>query len=255
MTVHVTATITARWFSPGGNLPVRRIVIHDEEHPFDDQSAEGVARMFKSSDRKASAHYIVDADSVVRCVADKDVAYHAPPNKGSIGVERDGFATFTRAQWLSDYGTKAGLRQAQLVAELCVEHDVPPVRLTVEQLRQGAHGICGHVDVSLAFGKSTHTDPGPGFPWPEFMTCVVDAHDRLTGTQEDDMTPEQWKVIEQLAVDVKDLKAAVFTGGGDVPPIGAIVARTDARTGRQGEDLGRVKRALSRQFGFDVENI
>jgi N-acetyl-anhydromuramyl-L-alanine amidase AmpD len=196
----VTATITARWFTVGGNLPVRRIVIHDEEHPFDDQSAEAVARMFKTSDRKASAHYIVDADSTIRCVNDNDVAYHAPPNKGSIGIERDGFATFTRAQWLSDYGTKAGLRQAQLVAELCVEHDVPPVRLSVADLLAGRRGICGHVDVTHAWHETTHTDPGPQFPWPEFMACVVDAYARLTQRtpqqQEDDMTPEEHAKLE-----------------------------------------------------------
>ena len=200
VTASVTATITARWKSVGGNLPVVRIVIHDEEHPFDDRSAEAVARMFATSPRKASAHYIVDADSTIRCVNDADVAYHAPPNKGSIGIERDGFATFTRERWLSAYGQRAGLRQAQLVAELCVIHDVPPVRLNVEQVRRGVPGICGHVDVSLAFGKSTHTDPGPNFPWPEFMACVTDAHARLTHRtpqqQEDDMTPEEHAKLE-----------------------------------------------------------
>jgi N-acetyl-anhydromuramyl-L-alanine amidase AmpD len=239
VSVHVTATITARWFTVGGNLPVRRIVIHDEEHPFDDQSAEAVARMFKTSDRKASAHYIVDADSTIRCVNDKDVAYHAPPNKGSIGIERDGFATFTRAQWLSDYGTKAGLRQAQLVAELCVEHDVPPVRLSVADLLAGRRGICGHVDVTHAWHETTHTDPGPQFPWPEFMACVVDAHARLTG-QEDDMTPEQAKLLEQLAADMATVKAAIFSGTDG----GQVLAEVNERTKRFGLDFGKIKAAL-----------
>jgi N-acetyl-anhydromuramyl-L-alanine amidase AmpD len=242
MTVHITATVTARWYSTDSNLPVRRIVIHDEEHPFSDQSAEAVARMFATSDRKASAHYIVDGDSTIRCVPDQFVAYHAPPNTGSIGIERDGYATFTRTEWLSPYGQKAGLRQAQLVAELCVEHDIPPRRLSVEQVRQGGRGICGHVDVSLAFGKSTHTDPGVGFPWPEFMACVTDAHARITGQEDDDMTPAQAKLLEQVAADVAAIKAELFTG--DAAPVGALVAETNARTARQGTDLGKIKTAL-----------
>jgi N-acetyl-anhydromuramyl-L-alanine amidase AmpD len=50
---------------------------------------------------------------------------------------------------------------------------VPVRRLTVEQVRAGVlAGVCGHTDVSLAFRKSTHTDPGPTFPWESFLVAV-----------------------------------------------------------------------------------
>jgi hypothetical protein len=217
------AFLQARWYRKGGNLPVVRVVIHDEEHPFDDRSAEGVARMFSTSSRAASCHWCVDANSEVGCVHEEDVAYHAPPNAHSVGIERDGYATFTRDQWLSPYGRAAGLRQAQLAAEICVRHKIKPQRLTVAQLRQqGAlleadkpvpydlTGICAHDDIRVAFGKTTHTDPGPGFPWDEFMACVIDAHRRLTSSTVEEFMP---KPVEYSLVR-KQGEPAVFVSDG-----------------------------------------
>lgn len=176
-------TRLARWYRKGGNLPIDRIVIHDEEHPVSNRSAEGVAAMFATTSRKASAHYVIDADSEQHCVPDGSVAYHAPPNPHSIGLERDGYAAFTRAQWLAPDASLAGLKQASRTAELCVRHDVPPQWLTVEQVRRGERGICGHIDVSHAFGQTDHSDPGAGFPRDEFMACVTHAYGQLTGEE------------------------------------------------------------------------
>ena len=39
-------------------------------------------------------------------------------------------------------------------------------------LRAGARGITGHADVSVAFRKSDHWDPGPAFPWAAFLRQV-----------------------------------------------------------------------------------
>lgn len=60
--------------------------------------AEGVTNYFKSVNRRASAHYIVDEDGIWQCVADKDAAWHCGDsgagvfkgkctNANSIGIE------------------------------------------------------------------------------------------------------------------------------------------------------------------------
>jgi hypothetical protein len=64
-------------------------------------------------------------------------------------------------------------RAAARVAELCDRLSVPKVRLSAADLVAGKHGVCGHVDVSRAFHQSDHSDPGPNFPWDEFMALVV----------------------------------------------------------------------------------
>jgi hypothetical protein len=69
---------------------------------------------------------------------------------------------------------------ARWVAIKCLKHKIPPRKLTVAQVKAGEKGICGHVDVSEAFGQSTHWDPGPYFPWTQFMSYVVAEYNNLT---------------------------------------------------------------------------
>ena len=42
-------------------------------------------------------------------------------------------------------------------------------RLRAADLVAGKRGITGHADVSAAFRKSDHWDPGPDFPWTRFL--------------------------------------------------------------------------------------
>jgi hypothetical protein len=39
----------------------------------------------------------------------------------------------------------------------------------------GVKGICGHLDVTYAWGEGDHTDPGAYFPWPTFIAYVQNA--------------------------------------------------------------------------------
>lgn len=171
---HSVKFIQARWYHAGGNTPITRIVIHDMEMPEKPDAAEVCAAYFARGERQASAHYCVDNNSAVQCVRDTDIAFHAPPNTGSIGIEHAGYARQQSSDWLDAYGT-AMLRDvsAPLVRDLCARHGIPRVWLSVGDLKQGRKGITSHNNVSLAFGKSTHTDPGPGFPIDQFMQWVI----------------------------------------------------------------------------------
>ena len=47
--------------------------------------------------------------------------------------------------------------------------------LVAADLVRGRRGITSHAEVSLAYRKSDHWDPGPGFPIDEFLGRVRSA--------------------------------------------------------------------------------
>lgn len=54
---------------------------------------------------------------------------------------------------------------AQTMARWSRLYGIPLVRLTPAEVRAGKRGVCGHVDISRAFGETDHTDPGSGYPF------------------------------------------------------------------------------------------
>lgn len=169
-------TVEAYHRTPGVNTPVSRIVIHctsPRNGRYPSASAEGMARgtalYFTLASSGGSAHYIEDVAAEEHCLRDEMIAWHAPPNPHSLGIEICGMASYTREQWLSDQVWPAVRRAKDRALELHGRHNVPWRRLTVADLRRGEHGICGHVEVAKAFLQSHHTDPGDGFPWDVFM--------------------------------------------------------------------------------------
>lgn len=181
--------IQARWFTPvSAKRRIDFIVIHDMEMSEEHDTAERCARFFQnlSSDHKASAHYCVDDDSIVQCVRENDIAYHAPPNTHSLGIEHAGFARQSREQWLDPYGQRMLRLSAGLVAELLNKYDLPTEFLGPQELRDGKRGITTHANVSKAWGQTTHTDPGPDFPVAWYMDRVREARNPQPVPQEDD---------------------------------------------------------------------
>jgi N-acetyl-anhydromuramyl-L-alanine amidase AmpD len=157
----------------GRGRRVDTVVIHTMEIPERDDAAMACAAWFADSSSEVSAHYCVDRDRIVQCVREEDVAWHARGgNTTSIGVELAGTARQGAEEWADPYSAAVLRRAAVLVADLCRRHDVPVRRITADELRAGARGLTGHVDVSLAFGKSDHWDPGPAFPWDVFLRRV-----------------------------------------------------------------------------------
>lgn len=176
--------VKARWYTPFGNSrrAVRVGVIHDMEFPETASAAEVIAKDFatRSAAQMGSAHICVDADSIVQCVHDNDIAYAAPGcNADGIQVELAGFARQTRDQWLDEYGVKLLDRGANACAQYSLKYDLPLVHLTNDQLRDGARGWIGHSQASDVYKKSDHMDPGPGFPWDIFMTKMAQHYERI----------------------------------------------------------------------------
>jgi N-acetyl-anhydromuramyl-L-alanine amidase AmpD len=154
------------------------IVIHDMEYPKKMTAALEVARWFSGgSAPQASAHYCVDAGAIIQCVRDRDIAWHAPgANKSGIGIEHAGYARQSKEEWLDEYGRRMLERSAWLAKKLCRKYGIPILRLSPEALLTKQRGFAGHADVTLAFSKGKgHTDPGPYFPWSEYLEMVESA--------------------------------------------------------------------------------
>lgn len=192
-------TVVAYHKSAGTNLPVKRIVVHatsPSSVPFPTASrkrmALSTAWYFAEARSGGSAHYIMDVADEVHCLPDRVVAHHAPPNRHSIGIEICGLAKYTRGQWLSPQVWPAVQRAITRTRELCDRHGVPFRRIGVDELRADRRGVCGHVDVARAWNQSDHWDPGPGFPWDEFMGV---------GTKQEQITPGEAMARFPNAVD------------------------------------------------------
>lgn len=152
---------------------VDTVVVHTMEIGERADAAEICARWFASPASQVSAHYCVDAGTVIQCVREQDIAWHARGgNATSIGVELAGTAGQGSRDWEDDYSEAVLARAAALVADVCRRHGIPVRRVGPPGLRAGRGGITGHADVSRAFGKSDHWDPGPGFPWSAFLARV-----------------------------------------------------------------------------------
>jgi hypothetical protein len=139
-------------------------------------TAEDCAAYFSRTTRDASAHFCVDNNSIVQCVDLRDVAWAAPgANHNGVQIEHAGFAKQTTYEWKDPYGLEMLRRSAKLTAWICRTGGIPPVRLGASDLLHGLRGITGHADVSAAFRRSSHYDPGTGFPWDWYLAEVKSA--------------------------------------------------------------------------------
>ncbi len=179
--------VQAKWFnrtSNGQHRVVTNIVIHDMEYSESIRAAEEVAKYFETmpDGRKASAHVCVDADTVVQCVKDNDIAFAAPGmNANGIHIELAGFQRQTREEWLDTYGVRLLENGADVAAQYCMKFEIPPIHITDDDLRNKKRGIVGHDQVSRVFKQSDHTDPGKSFPWDYFMERVEALYDTYRG--------------------------------------------------------------------------
>lgn len=159
---------------------VQLIVIHDTEGSSHAQSAEDGAAYDARRTDGTSTHYFVDNTSIVQCVRTNDRAHTARSqgNKRGIQYELCARASWTKAKWLdAAYGKPMLERAAAQCARDAKKWGIPVRKLTPTQVAAGAKGFCGHADITKAFpeDRGSHTDPGPNFPWAEFISMVEKA--------------------------------------------------------------------------------
>lgn len=170
--VRVSKHIQAKNYTKTNGRDIRVIVLHTMESPEHPATAEAVAAWFAGRTApRASTHYNIDSNSIVRSVYDRDVAWCAPgKNHDGLHIEHAGRASQNWRGWNDPFSTKMLLLSAEFIAQKCKRYGIPIRRLTVAQVRAGTKGICGHIDVTRAWPNlGSHTDPGKDFPWTRYM--------------------------------------------------------------------------------------
>lgn len=177
-------------------------------------TAEGILnaedlRRFLDNNPSASAHAISDASTLLSdLVPDERAAWTAGPTGNSVGlhIEQCAFVAMSREQWLSESDVNVwvpwlndGRGAFRLVRSpmsmlrntarwLRVKSDkwgIPLVKLSPAEVRAGRAGVCGHGDVSAAWGETDHTDPQPNYPWD--IVLALAAGDAVDDEEEDNM--------------------------------------------------------------------
>jgi len=148
---------------------IRLVVIHSAEGT----SAAGVANYFAGS-AQASTQLAVDDKECWRMVPDLVIPWGAPgANADGLHVEICGFAKWPKEEWMTH--EKMLRRAAWKVAKWCWQYGIPPRWLNERQLANGsARGLVTHKMVSDVFKRSSHWDPGPGWPKATFIKWVAD---------------------------------------------------------------------------------
>lgn len=167
--------IEAAHFTPANRTRVDWIVLHSMESSEKPGTARHVAEWFAGPDApQASAHYCIDAGEVIQCVRDRDVAWHAPgANARGIGIEHAGRAAQTVVEWQDAFSMATLHRSVELCAALCRTWGIPARWVSAGGLLGDTRGITTHAEVSRAWRKSTHQDPGIIFPVQWYVERVA----------------------------------------------------------------------------------
>lgn len=157
----------------GPRSMTQMVVIHATDNTASDEAEASYAT--HRTDH-TSAHFYDDDDSVIRALPLDHIAYgcFSIGNGRSVQFELTG---------LSNHISDATMRRvAPIVAEVCEIYGLPIRHVGPVELRAGDKGICGHGDVTAAWGQGDHTDPGSSFPWDTFIGYVQAAAGVATAT-------------------------------------------------------------------------
>lgn len=180
---------TPAHYYEGRERPLRLVVIHTMEAPEAPTTAENIAAYFASGAVVASAHACVDQDSVVVCLPPSDTAFAAPgANADGYQIEHAGYASQDGAGW-ADAESQSMLRLSAAHARaIALAAGIPLRHLSDDELAAGAAGFVGHDQVSRVYRRSDHWDPGPNFPWSQYMALVNNGE---ATTEETQIVPEE----------------------------------------------------------------
>jgi hypothetical protein len=146
---------------------VTLIVLHSTEG----DSIDGAIGTFAAADAGGSTQLVVGETGAVRILPDDVIPCGSPgANTQGLHVEMVGFANWSVSQWMARQKTLACA--ARNVADWCAKYGIPARLLSAADLLAGASGITSHANVSAAWKKSNHWDPGPSFPIEHFMSMV-----------------------------------------------------------------------------------
>lgn len=122
--------------------------------------------------------------------------YSAPPlNKYWLHIVMPGYSSQLDANpgWRDPFSLGCIRAVARYIADMSKRYGFPIVQTFAAEMKaagvEDCTGYCGHVDVSYAFGKTDHTDPGKNFPWELLAEEIASlVHTADEPREDDDMT-------------------------------------------------------------------
>lgn len=206
--------VKPRSYTEATRARVQLIVIHTTEGSAHAGSAEDGAAYDARRTDGTSAHYYVDSDSLVQCVRTRDIAHTAMQqgNKRGIHYELCGRAAWSADTWAGEYATAMLKRAARQAARDAWEWSIPIRRVTIGQMRMDEKGFCGHDDIRLAWGQTTHTDPGRNFPWKRFIGMVQEEYDNMYAPKpvNGDEMPTAAEVVNEFEKRMGDKESVLY---------------------------------------------
>lgn len=141
------------------------------------RTAHNLAKYLNSGadGRRVSWHYNVDSTTIVQSLDERYIGRHtgaSATNDRSLGIEMCVYMPSSEGGWKEGYTKQVFDKTAELTHDLCSRHNIPMLGLTASQLRSGDKGVISHNLSRVVYGGTTHVDPGPFFPWQEFMDKV-----------------------------------------------------------------------------------
>lgn len=140
-------------------------------------------------------------------------------NNNAVAVEVVGTTSKSRQWWIDNTHWES---LGYALAQVCKEHGIPVRRCSVAEMRANPRvkGFYSHNDMRLAWGRTTHTDPGDNFPWDVLFASI----NRHMGNPpapiegDEDLTPEQdarlKRIDERLTTMFYGMDENTFPDGG-----------------------------------------
>lgn len=175
----------------GANTNIDLITLHGTVSACVVGGARGNAHYFQNRSAGGAAHYVTDPAEIIGCVDENTIAYHAPPNAHSLGIELCDWQGAGPDGDIDLWGDQPHKQMMNRAAALVVDitnrrPNIAREWRTADDLRAGRrNGITGHFCVAEAYGLTDHTDPGKWFPIDTFMGLVTG-----TPTQEEPVAQE-----------------------------------------------------------------
>jgi N-acetyl-anhydromuramyl-L-alanine amidase AmpD len=154
------------------------IAIHNTSN---DASDAGEASYAKRRPDGVSSHLYVDADSVTQSLDTSKRAGHAGStigNENAIAVEITGGNGKSREWWIKNVDwPELGAVLARVIRAHWPDGSFKVRRASVAEMKRNpkVKAFYGHDDMRRAWGGTTHTDPGPNFPWDHLFAAVNNA--------------------------------------------------------------------------------
>jgi hypothetical protein len=223
-------TKAAKGFTKGrGKSPVRLIAVHTAEGS---TTVESLGNYFAGTTAGSSHAGIGQGGQYAEFVSYANTAWTDPPvNSVADTVEICGFAKWTRDEWLAKKDMIETI--AHWIAWRCSVRGIPVRHIT----DASGSGVVGHRDINSTYHKSSHTDPGPNFPWD----VVIARAQALSGVQAKIVAAPQPKTAmagkdRWLGVynppcrgqDVVGVQHALVVAGNDIP-VDGVYKPSDAK--------------------------